>query len=264
MRVAAAQLPDIDDSDDKVFTTANAVIMLDGASAFAPVQVPAALYAHRLGSHTQQRLADAPEADLPDVVADAIEATTREFDLVPGESPSSTIAIARVRDKLVDFLVLGDTQIVTPGGTIRDDRMDRLELAPRRKYRERLAAGTGYDDEHRALLRELQTEQAQRRNRDGGYWIAEATPEAAHHAITAERSIVDAPWVVLATDGAYEPMEHLGLADWPRIARASSAELDALLRRCHDWEEHQDPNASGMPRAKRHDDKSLAAVTFTG
>lgn len=35
--------------------------------------------------------------------------------------------------------------------TIRDDRMDRLELAPRPKYRECLAAGTGYDDEHRAL-----------------------------------------------------------------------------------------------------------------
>ncbi|MGH3952032.1 MAG: hypothetical protein ACRDSE_23460, partial [Pseudonocardiaceae bacterium] len=161
-----------------------------------------------------------------------------------------------------DLLVLGDTQIVTPDGTIHDDRTDRLEFAPRRKYRERLTAGAGYDDEHRALLRELQTEQATHRNRDGGYWIAEATPEAARHAITTHRPITDTPWTVLSTDGAYETMEHLGVADWPHLAAATTAELGAILRRCHDWEEREDPSASAMPRAKRHDDKCLAAVTF--
>lgn len=262
MRVAAAQLPAQDDSDDKLFTTPNAVIMLDGASAFVPVTVPASTYADRLGRSIQQRLTEHPDATLTDVLADAIADTAEALDLTPGESPSSTVAIARVRDRLVDVLALGDTQIVTPRETIRDDRMDRLELAPRRKYRERLAAGTGYDDEHRAALRELPAEQAKHRNRNGGYWIAEATRQAAQHAITATWPITDVPWVVLATDGAYEPMEHLGLADWSSIAHATSAELDAILHRCHQWEEHDDPSATAMPRAKRHDDKAIAAVTL--
>lgn len=263
MRVVAAQLPPQDDSDDKLFITPNAVITLDGASAFVPVVVPASTYADHLGRSIQQRLTEQPAATLTDVLADAIATTAQALDLRPGDSPSSTVAIARIRGTLVDLLALGDTQIVTPHDTIRDDRMDRLELTPRRKYRERLAAGTGYDDEHSALLRELQIEHAKHRNRPGGYWIAEATPEAAQHAITATWPIADVPWVVLATDGAYEPMEHLGLADWPQLAPATSADLDAILHRCHQWEEHDDPSASAMPRAKRHDDKCLAVAVLT-
>lgn len=74
--------------------------------------------------------------------------------------------------------------------TIRDDRMDRLELAPRPKYRECLAAGTGYDDEHRALLRELQTEQAERHDER---CIAAVTVAADHDVRTAGRRARNAP-----------------------------------------------------------------------
>lgn len=260
MRVATAQLPDLDNSDDRTFTTDNAVIMLDGASAFVPVPVAAATYADTLGLEVQQRLIDDPAAELVDTLADAITDTASELDLTPGESPSATVAIARVHSGHVDLLVLGDTQVALPGEIIRDDRLGALGFTASRKYRDRLASGTGYDDEHRALLRELQTEQAKHRNRDGGYWIAEATPDAAHHAITTRRPTAEVPWLVLATDGAYKPMEHLGLADWPHVAAATSRDLGALLARCHQWEADADPEGRELPRAKRHDDKSIATI----
>lgn len=261
MRVATAQLPDLDNSDDRIFTTANAVIVLDGASAFVPVPIPAAAYADTLGREVQQRLTDEPAAELANTLADAIAATATALDLTPGESPSATVAIARVRAGHVDVLVLGDTQVVLPDQIIRDDRLGALGFAASRKYRDRLASGTGYDDEHRDLLRELQTEQAKHRNRDGGYWIAEATPDAAYHAITTRRPTDEVPWLVLATDGAYTPMQHLGLDDWPHVAAATSRDLGAVLARCHQWEADDDPNGRALPRAKRHDDKSLAAIS---
>jgi len=260
MRVAAAQLPPQDDSDDKLFTTSNAVIMLDGASAFVPVPVAAATYADQLGRHIQATLIARPDADLADALADAIEATAGELSLSPGESPSSTVAIARARQDTADLLVLGDTDIVTPHETVRDDRLAQLSLAPHQKYRDRLAAGGGYDDEHRRLLRELQAEQAQHRNHDGGYWIAEASPEAARHAMTASHPVSETPWLVLATDGAYKTMAHLELDDWPSVARGTEQQLAAVLARCREWEQHQDPQGRDLPRAKRHDDKCLAAV----
>lgn len=86
MRIAAAQVPGIEVSDDCIYTTPNAVIMLDGASAFVPVQVPAALNAQHLGSSIQQRLASDLHADLTEVLGEAIANTADQLDLTPGHS----------------------------------------------------------------------------------------------------------------------------------------------------------------------------------
>jgi hypothetical protein len=263
MRVASAQLPPIQDSDDKIFTTRHAVIMLDGASAFVPVPVPANTYADRLGRHIRDSLHSWPDADLRATLSGAIHTTARQLNLTPSQSPSSTVTIVRELDGHLDILVLGDNLVILPDKTITDERMDQLDLAPRRKYQERLATGAGHDDEHRAILRELQTQQAQRRNREGGYWIAEADPNAACHAITTRRPISETAWAVLATDGAYNTMQHLGRNDWPTLVNASAEQLDAELARCQEWEATGDPDASELPRAKRHDDKSLATIKAT-
>jgi hypothetical protein len=260
MRVTTAQLPEAADSDDKVFTTPNAVIMLDGASAFVPVPVSTSTYAACLGRHLRDDITARPSRELPDTLADAIRATTCELVLKPGASPSSTVTILRERPNAVDVLVLGDNLMILPGEVITDDRMDRLSLAPRRQFRERLAAGVGYGQQHRALLRQLQTEQAKWRNQDGGYWIAEAEPDAASHALVHRRPLTAVPWAIVASDGAYNTMSHLGLTDWPTLASLNSDRLSAVLQRCQSWEAAVDPYGQQLPRAKRHDDKSLVAV----
>jgi hypothetical protein len=237
--------------------------MLDGASAFAPVPVPASIYADHLGRHLRDALNAAPDADLRAILAAAIEQAADELRLVPGKSPSSTVTIAREVDDEVDLLVLGDNLVIVPDEVITDDRMDQLDLESRREYRARLADGTGYDDRHGELLRELQTKQAERRNKPDGYWIAEADPAAAEHAILMRRTITSTPWAVLATDGAYNTMDYLGLDDWPTLHNADAHQLTDMLHRCDAWEAHADPTARELPRAKLHDDKSLAVVTFS-
>ena len=53
---------------------------------------------------------------------------------------------------------------------------------------------------------------------------------------------------------------HLGWDDWGQIARFDSAQLEELLERCHSWEAEDDPGGVSLPRAKRHDDKTIVAI----
>lgn len=264
MNIAIAQLPHPPAGADRVITTPASVIVLDGASAFGPATVTPSAYADCLGGELATAIATRPDAPLTQILADAISATASALDLRDDHGPSSTVAIARVRDDRADLLVLGDSYIAyrSAGTTkvITDDRLDHLNLQQSRAYRERLAAGSGYDGAHAAILRELQVGQRARRNTTGGYWIASADPGAAAHAITRSLPAASLEWIVLATDGAADTARHLGLDDWDAIARLGQAGLSGLLQRCHHWEEHTDPDGRQLPRAKRHDDKAIATI----
>jgi len=98
------------------------------------------------------------------------------------------------------------------------------------------------------------------RNTPGGYWIAEADPAAADRGIT--RSLPDSAitWAILATDGAADLIDHTH-RPWPDIAHADTDQLTALLAQLNEWESITDPDGCALPRAKRHDDKTLVAVS---
>ncbi|MGI6873978.1 hypothetical protein [Amycolatopsis sp. 3B14] len=261
MRVTTAQLPPMEESADKIFVTPHAVILLDGASAFVPVLVPASAYADYLGRFLADALTGDPTADLQAILAEGIKATAAHYDLRAGESPSSTVTIARERDEHLDVLLLGDNTVILPGGEIlTDDRIDRLDREPRRRYRKRLAAGHGFDEEHRRLLRELQRQQAQHRNKPGGYWIAEADPYAAAQALSSLRSKDATPWLVITSDGAFNTITHCENIEWDLISVTSPPELKQLLESGKRWESMVDPGARHLPRAKRHDDKSIVVI----
>ena len=268
MRITAAQLPEPPHGADRIIVTRNAVVVLDGASAFEPTGIPPGEYASRLGAAITAALTDAPEAPLPSVLAEAIAATAAALGLAGGDGcPSSTVVMARLADSTLDLLALGDSYVfygTGPGGTgtgmLTDGRLAGLRLPQQRQYRERLAAGGGYGDAHRELLRALQRGQRRHRNRPGGYWIAAADPEAASRALTITLPATAGTWAVLATDGVVNTARHLGLDDWPALARSGPADLARLLRHCQDWEQHADPDGRQLPRSKRHDDKAIATL----
>jgi hypothetical protein len=263
MRISTAQLPLPPHGADRVAAVGSAVVVLDGASAIEPVSVPPGVYAGCLGASITAALTARPQAALAGVLAGAIEAAARSLGLTGQDCPSSTVAIARATGSQVDLLVLGDSFIFYDTGSgaavLTDDRLAALSLPEQREYRERLRAGGGYDPAHRALLRRLQRQQRQHRNRPDGYWIAEKDPAAAGHARTLTLP-ASTCWAVLATDGAVTTARHLGLDDWQAIADYDPAELTRLLQRCHDWEEHTDPGGQLLPRARQHDDKTIASV----
>lgn len=55
-------------------------------------------------------------------------------------------------------------------------------------------------------------------------------------------------------------MQHLGLDDWSAVAAKDSTELDRLLNALERWETDDDADGVALPRAKRHDDKTIAVV----
>ncbi|MGV9724935.1 PP2C family serine/threonine-protein phosphatase [Nocardia beijingensis] len=259
--VVTAQLP-ADSDEDRVVVTRRAVVVLDGATSHGPDVPPAALYVDILADHLC-RMVDA-ETALSDVLREAIRSTAEKLDLQPGAAPSSTVAIARLDGDAVDFLVLGDSPIIAGGSdgsvrTITDTRLADLRFPESAAYRERLGRGSGFDERHRGLLRSLQRRQRANRNREGGYWIAEADPEAASKAVTLRTPVDDIDWVVLATDGAASPIAARGIS-WIDVARLDKPELDDLLARCHDWESSVDPDGRYQPRSKRCDDKTIAVI----
>jgi hypothetical protein len=244
----------------------NAVAVLDGASAPDPVERDGGWYAGQLAEQLADRLAD-PGLDLPTVLADSIAAVTFRHRLVPGSSPSSTVAMLRWTRGLVEGLVLGDSSLVVfpPGGAAEelvDDRLARVAPAQRVAYHDRLTAGGGYDHAHRSLLRQLLGEQRRHRNSPDGYWIAEAEPAAARHALARSWPAGALSAAVLATDGVSRGVGRAGLPTWSAVLDLAdrsgpSAVLDAVRAA-----EAADPDGRRWPRSKRHDDQALVVVAW--
>jgi hypothetical protein len=268
--VTVCRRPGGNDADyaDLAIVAPFGVVLLDGASAFEPVDVSPVTYVQSLGTHITTALQQHDDAPIADAVATAIARTAAELHLTPTTSPSSTVAVLRVRDDVVDLYVLGDSPIaygtIAPGtGStthhLTDDRLAHVALPIRTRYRGRLRAGGGYDEEHRATLAELQRAERRARNREGGYWIAETNPDAAHHGVVEQVDSAAMTWAVLASDGAADLID-FGGHDWQTIARSDARQLDALLAELHRWEAQDDPDGCVLPRAKRHDDKTLVAI----
>lgn len=265
VHVEYAQLPPPEDSADRIFITDNAVIVLDGATAFVPVPVSAQTYADDLGRRLADQLHTCPDLDLCEALARAIRQTTENLGLRTSESPSSAVSILRERTTEYDVLLLGDTGVFWGSNCetsrLIDDRLSHVGASQRSEYRSRLREGNGFDDHHRESLRALQTEQRKYRNVDGGYWIAETDPAAAYNALVTTIPRAQLAWAVLATDGAADLVEHQGRTAWAEISHYTSTELDDLLLELFRWEEEQDAVGRQLPRAKLHDDKTLASVT---
>lgn len=263
MHVETAQRAGSRHNADRVFVTDNTVIVLDGASAMGAGNVDPGTYAATLGAAIANALRTDPRQDLVQVVADGISRTRDCLGLSRDRCPSSTVSILRATSDAVDLYVLGDSPIHygtdTTHERLTDDRLRNVARHERARYVDRLRAGHGYDDEHRAILSALQQAQRHHRNQIDGYWIAESDPHAASNAITMTVPRNRISWAVLATDGASNVIDYNG-HKWPAIAHTDARNLVQLLDSLHEWEATTDPDGQRLPRAKRHDDKTLAAV----
>jgi hypothetical protein len=251
---------------DRVFVTDHAVIVLDGATAFEPIEVEPGAYADTLGSFVAEQLDCRPNVDLAATAAAAINSTVEKLRLAPGRSPSSTLSILRLRDDVVDMYVLGDSPVYYGQAPaiqrLTDDRLAKIATEERERYIARLRAGNGYDDAHKAAMAALQHAQHYSRNIDGGYWIAESEPGAATHGLLVTMQRSEISWAVLATDGGANFIDFSSnCPDWSLIAQFDSDQLAGILASIHEWESSSDPDGVILPRAKRHDDKTLAAVS---
>ncbi|WP_410607143.1 protein phosphatase 2C domain-containing protein [Amycolatopsis sp. lyj-109] len=235
-------------TEDHVVVLDNAVLVLDGATSADPSQPPGGWYAERLAGRLADDLRAAPEADLTEVLTSAIAAVTARHCLQPQRSPSSTVAAVRWLEDRVDALVLADSPVVGFGSfggfsvdVVSDDRLARL--------RRRGMLQTGADVRRR-------------RNAHDGFWVAEADPGAAAHAVRRSWQRADVDAVLLASDGVSIGVDQYELFDWREALAVTRADgPDAVLDAVRTAEK-QDPDGERWPRPKRHDDQALVLVDF--
>ncbi|MFR9730361.1 hypothetical protein ACL03H_14125 [Saccharopolyspora sp. MS10] len=255
-------------SEDVVLVLPNAVAVLDGATSLRPGARTGGWYAARLAAALEPRLAR-PEADLAALLAESIAAVAAEFDLHPGSSPSSTASLLRWDDEQVEALVLADSPIVLDavGGPVAvvDEQLDALRAgAPRAGaggYRDRLRSGGGFGAGHRAALNSAMDRTSRWRNVEGGFWVAEAVPEAAEHAVRARVPRAEVTAALVMTDGVSCGVRDYGIyPDFPAMLAAAVRDgPQAVLDEVRAAEE-SDPDGVRWPRSKRHDDQAMALV----
>lgn len=191
-----------------------------------------------------ERLTRAGPGALAGLLADAIgqlrDAHAGTCDLSNPDSPSTTVAMARVRGGALEYLVLCDSPILLrradgPCTLIADDRLAGLP------------GGPPYST---ALVREW-------RNRPGGFWVASTDPAAAFEAVCGSVDLAGLTDAALFTDGVTRLADWYGYP-WPlvltRLRELGPAGLLGLLRAAE--------RAYPHPRSKQHDDATVAHLAW--
>jgi len=187
------------------------------------------------------------DSSLPDALADAIEVTRDRHastcDVSNPSSPSSTVAVLRLRRDRLEYLTLADSPIVVrvgdnPAQAIIDDRTAHLP---------------SYTVE---AVRDF-------RNREGGFWVASTVPEAAYHAMTGALAAESVTGVALLTDGGARLVDRFALSDWGGLLEIleDSGPVE-LIRRVREAEaaETDEERHRGKRRGKRHDDATAVLI----
>ncbi|SCG14585.1 Protein phosphatase 2C [Micromonospora echinofusca] len=250
-------------SEDRIFTTDNAAVVLDGASQPDASDRDGGWLADTLGREIAERLHQSGD-DLDQLLTDAITSVMKRHDLRAGAAPSTTVSIARWDSDSIDILVLGDSPVIalTHDGELRQVRDDRLRQVARYQRQQLNRAGPGFGFDDADQWRNLTNAERTQRNQPGGYWIAEATPEAAAHAMRDRWDIQDLTAILMMTDGVSAGVDRYGQpAEWRTAVDMALADPALLVDLVHDTEA-EDPNGNQWPRSKRHDDKALAVIEF--
>lgn len=258
-------------SQDRHLILPTAVAVLDGAT--NPDQPPGrdgGWYAEQLTLAIASRITN-PARDLTGVLTAAIAEVTEAHQLMPGDSPSSTVTLLRWSDAahLLEALVLADTVLVVRllDGTVLircDERIDWFSKELQAGYRARLATGTGYDAKHRQLMADLRDHQATGRNRPGGFWVAEAEPSAAQEALTLDIDPGNLRDAAILSDGASAAVDTYGeLPDWSTALNVMGEQGPSAVIAAARRAEAGDIRARRWPRAKVHDDATAVYLDFT-
>lgn len=236
--------------------------VVDGATTISHAHPDGADYAETLTA-ALVRGANLAVDSLVDLLRYAITRTRDTLHLPGPTAPSAAVALAHLRPSRLDVAVLGDCTAAI-GLTdhpdpivLHDDRLQALAPELRTAYRDRLAAGTGFDAEHAALLTHIRDAEIAARNTPAGYPIAADDPDAAHAALTGEWPRTTVQWLALASDGAANAPRYATPGGWPALVDTDPAHV---ITAAHDAET-TDPDGRRWPRSKNHDDKTLVVIS---
>ena len=218
-------------NEDFVGAVPGAVVVLDGVG--IPDTADAcrhgvAWYAHVLGGTVLGLLSRHRERRPAEALAEAIEVVAARHrgtcDVAHPASPQATVAIARLDDDRVDYLVLADAFVVLDRRDTGPDVVaDPRDVTAQRECAAVLDGLTVGTPQHERALAAARADLRARKNRPGGYWIAKDDPRAAAEAVTGSVPLHRLRGVALLSNGAARVVSPYRLATWPDL-------LDGLRR----------------------------------
>ncbi|WP_328341671.1 hypothetical protein [Micromonospora sp. NBC_00421] len=243
-------------NEDWAAATATTAVVLDGLSEASETGCVHGTpwYVHQLGSKLLG-LAGSPGRNLAEALAEAVDAVAAmhrdSCDLAHPGSPCSTVAMVRQSGDSLEYLVLSDSVVAI-------DRMHDEPVVVQDKSVEAFASGNaraaraGRDKSDKGPLFALISEQQKVRNRASGYWVAQADPTAAEHALTG--AVDEVRGAALLSDGAALLVTDFNAMDWPALlAFAYDHGPAALIAATREFED-RDPGGVIWPRYKHRDD----------
>ena len=252
-------------NEDAVVVAPGLAVVTDGAGVpkryRAGCQHEVTWYSHQLAAAFADRLAD-PAVSMRQGLASGIalvrDRHAHTCDLTAG-SPSATVAAFRVHQYQVEYLVQCDAAIGIvrrEGNTelVTDRLIERVGPLKAERHQELLAAGLAPDAAALAANDWIES----LRNQPGGFWIPQADPAVAEHAIIGSLPIIEVASVVAMSDGITRAVERLGLHTDASLVEAlatgPSTEVVADIRAAE---------ADGTQRpGKQHDDVAVAVMNF--
>jgi hypothetical protein len=257
----ATEPGDIDKpNEDWVAANPNLIVVLDGSTARTDTGCVHGVswYAAMLGTNIVAEASS--RKPLPSALRNAIArvaAMHPDCDLHHPGTPSAFVAVVRLLDRNIEYLVLGDTIVTldTDDGiqVIQDDRVEST-ARPERTEADRYRIGT---DEKQAALVLMKRAELAARNQSGGFWAATSDPAVVDNAIVGQVAISQVVQLAVLTDGAARITTSFDLLDWQQtfdlLDRAGPTELIRRVRAA----ESADPDGTRWPRNKVNDDATI-------
>lgn len=212
------------DNEDWYGVAPGAAVVLDGLSSIGDTGClhGTPWYVRELGTALLMKLSATTTPDPADALAAAISHTAdlhrHTCNLTSTGTPSSTVALIRQVDAALQYLVLSDSSLVYEshnGVEVISDKSVSKVLQEEQQAVTRYPVGS---PKHSNALKRLVQEQRKIRNTDEGYWVAAASPEAAHKAIVGYLPS-SVRHCALLSDGAARLTESYGLETWEGLLR---------------------------------------------
>ncbi len=242
-------------SEDRVFLTPNASIVLDGASQWTPLERSGGWIADELGGRLQTLVSNDPSRSLPGLLDDAVDDLLSTFELKPGKSPSTTVNIVRAVNGYLDVLVLCDSPVfvLDLSGQVHEIRDQRLASVGRKLKR----PPGPFDLNDKAWKHYIRSFESLR-NQPGGFWCVSASRQVSQHAVSRRFTISEIDSVLAVTDGVSVGVDRYGKpSSWAESFALASKDPELLINTVTAVEA-RDLQHTNWPRQKTHDDKSVS------
>jgi hypothetical protein len=187
---------------------------------------------------------------LKDAISAVADLHADTCDLNEVGAPSAAVAVVRIGENSVEYLVLADVAILL-------DSVDGLTVLSDERVADTVNDLAGKESVGAEVMRRRE----RYRNREGGYWVAAADPDVANHAQIGQIPLKGFGYAALMSDGVTRLVSPFEQTNWPGLLAAVLNSGPASVIKHVRSIEAADARGERWPRFKVSDDATIAVIS---